>query len=165
MTWIIHVDNHDVLLPLGCINELLLEGPIVGQGYLDDPAETAAAFIENPPWLLEGSPRHPGRSGRLYKTGDLVRLDKDGFLTFVGRKDSQVKVRGQRVELGEVEHALLAYDSVDDAVVVFKQDNKQGARMVTFVIIHNKTAAFKKRLSPKEASCDFYYGEKLVTPT
>lgn len=139
LTWIVDVDNHDVLLPLGCIGELLLEGPVVGQGYLDDPAKTAAAFIEDPLWLLEGSPHHPGRSGRLYKTGDLVRLDKDGCLAFIGRKDSQVKVRGQRVELGEVEHALLACDSVDDAVVVFQQDDKQGALMVAFVTIQDQT--------------------------
>ncbi|KAI1812772.1 hypothetical protein GGS20DRAFT_516693 [Poronia punctata] len=152
LTWIVDADNHDVLLPSGCIGELLLEGPLVGHGYLDDPAKTAAAFIENPVWLLEGSPHHAGRPGRLYKTGDLVRLDKDGSLTFIGRKDSQVKVRGQRVELGEVEHALLACDSVDDAVVVFQHDDKQGARMVAFVTIHDQTPAFEKRPpSPEEA--------------
>lgn len=140
LTWIVDADNHDILLPLGCIGELLLEGPLVGQGYLDDPAKTAAAFIENPRWLLEGSPRHLGRPGRLYKTGDLVRLDNDGCLTFIGRKDSQVKVRGQRVELGEVEHALLACDSVDDAAVVLQHDDKLGARMVAFVTLRDQTS-------------------------
>lgn len=137
LTWVVDADNHDVLLPLGCIGELLLEGPLVGQGYLDDPAKTAAAFIDNPLWLLEGSPHHTGRPGRLYKTGDLVRLDKEGCLTFTGRKDSQVQVRGQRVEPGEVEHALLACDSVDDAVVVLQRDDKHHARMVAFVTIHD----------------------------
>lgn len=146
LTWIVDVDDHNVLLPMGCIGELLLEGPIVGQGYLDDPAKTAAAFIENPLWLLEGSPHHPGRPGRLYKTGDLVRLDMDGCLTFIGRKDSQVKVRGQRIELGEVEHALLACDSVDDAVVVLQHDDKQGARMVAFVTIRDQTSIQEKTI-------------------
>ncbi|OAA46747.1 Amino acid adenylation [Beauveria brongniartii RCEF 3172] len=137
LTWVVDADNHHVLLPPGCVGELLLEGPIVGQGYLDDPEKTAAAFIESPLWLLEGSPRHSGRSGRLYKTGDLVRLDKDGSLTFIGRKDSQVKLRGQRIELGEVEHALRACHSVDEAVVIVQHNNNQGARMVAFVTMHD----------------------------
>ncbi|THC87576.1 hypothetical protein EYZ11_012980 [Aspergillus tanneri] len=63
-----------------------------------------AAFIEDPDWLLQGSHSQPGRHGRLYKTGDLAQYNEDGRLTYVGRKDSQVKIRGQRVELGEVEH-------------------------------------------------------------
>ncbi|KAM3473954.1 hypothetical protein MY8738_008124 [Beauveria namnaoensis] len=136
LTWVVDADDHHVLLPPGCVGELLLEGPIVGQGYLDDPEKTAAAFIDSPLWLLEGSPRHPGRRGRLYKTGDLVRLDKDGTLTFIGRKDSQVKIRGQRIELGEVDHALRACESVDEAVVVV-QHNNQGARMVAFVTVRD----------------------------
>ncbi len=144
LTWVVDADNHDVLLPLGCVGELLLEGPLVGQGYLEDPEKTAAAFIEDPLWLLEGSPRHPGRSGRLYKSGDLVRLGKDKSLTFIGRKDSQVKIRGQRVELGEIEHALRACDSVEDAVVVVQYSNNQSARVVAFVTMHGRTPAFEK---------------------
>ncbi|KKY16044.1 putative nonribosomal peptide synthase [Phaeomoniella chlamydospora] len=109
VTWVVDPADHDVLLPIGVIGELLLEGPIVGRGYLDDLDKTALAFIENPRWLLEGvDGYYPGRQGRLYKTGDLVRYNEDGSLTFVGRKDTQVKIRGQRVELGEVEHHVHA---------------------------------------------------------
>ncbi len=105
VTWVVDPENHDCLLPLGCVGELLLEGPLVGPGYLNDPEKTAAAFIEDPPtWLRRGTTDVPGRHGRLYKTGDLVRYNADGSLTFMGRKDAQVKIRGQRVELGEVEH-------------------------------------------------------------
>jgi acyl-CoA synthetase (AMP-forming)/AMP-acid ligase II/aryl carrier-like protein len=92
------------LAPVGCIGELWIEGPLVGQGYIGDPDKTAAAFVEDPEWLLRGGPGYVGRSGRLYRTGDLVRYRSDGSLEFIGRKDSQVKIRGQRVELGEVEH-------------------------------------------------------------
>ena len=106
VTWVVDPENHDHLLPLGCIGELLLEGPLVGRGYLNDPEKTAAAFIQDPAWLLQGAPGRPGRHGRLYKTGDLVRYNEDGSLTFMGRKDAQVKIRGQRVELGEVEHRV-----------------------------------------------------------
>ncbi|KAF1733526.1 Nonribosomal peptide synthetase dtxS1 [Beauveria bassiana] len=150
LTWVVDADDHHVLLTPGCVGELLLEGPIVGQGYLDDPEKTAAAFVESPLWLLEGSPRHPGRRGRIYKTGDLVRLDKDGSLTFIGRKDSQVKIRGQRIELGEVEHALRACESVDEAVVVV-QHNNQGARMVAFVTVRDPNPETEKGTLSQDA--------------
>ncbi|MGM2704421.1 hypothetical protein ACS2QD_30730, partial [Bacillus cereus group sp. Bce036] len=88
--------------PMGEIGELVLEGPIVGAGYLGDEGKTAELFIEDPQWLVEGPPGGVGRHGRLYKTGDLVRYEADGRLSFVGRKDSQVKINGQRVELGEI---------------------------------------------------------------
>ena len=94
------------LASIGEEGELYLEGPLVGLGYLNDPERTAAAFIEDPSWLLrgEGEGSHLGRHGRLYKTGDLARYNADGSLTFIGRTDTQVKIRGQRVELSEVEH-------------------------------------------------------------
>ena len=104
VTWLVDQENHDMLSPFGCVGELLLEGPLVGLGYLNDPEKTAAAFIEDPPWLLRGTRDCPGRRGRLYKTGDLARYNEDGTLAFVGRKDTQVKIHGQRVELGEIEH-------------------------------------------------------------
>lgn len=106
VTWVVDPANHDVLLPPGHTGELLLEGPLVGRGYLDDAEKTAEAFVEDPAWLVQGppSPDQPGRRGRLYKTGDLLRYNEDGSLTFVGQKDAQVKIRGQRVELSEVEH-------------------------------------------------------------
>ena len=103
-TWIARSPSCDTLSAIGTVGELWLEGPLVGQGYLNDPDKTAAAFVDDPPWLLRGGPGHPGRRGRLYKTGDLVRYNPDGTLMFIGRKDAQVKIRGQRVELGEVEH-------------------------------------------------------------
>ncbi|PHH70627.1 hypothetical protein CDD80_5882 [Ophiocordyceps camponoti-rufipedis] len=95
VTWVVHPDDHDRLLPPGCVGELLLEGPLVGRGYLADPVRTEAVFIRDPVWLA--------RPARLYKTGDLVRQKPDGSLLFVGRNDTQVKIRGQRVELAEVE--------------------------------------------------------------
>ncbi|KAK5076780.1 hypothetical protein LTS08_005951 [Lithohypha guttulata] len=106
--WLVDPDDHDRLSPIGAPGELLVEGAIVGEGYLKDPAKTAAAFIEDPTWLIQGVPARAGRKGRLYKTGDLVRYDPDGSgaVVFVGRKDQQVKIRGQRVELEEVEHHL-----------------------------------------------------------
>ncbi|RFU74820.1 destruxin synthetase, 1 [Trichoderma arundinaceum] len=107
VTWVVDPEDHNRLMPIGAVGELLLEGPLVGLGYLNDGARTAQSFIHSPRWLLEGCPsRRPGRQGRLYKTGDLVRYHQDGSLSYVARKDAQVKVRGQRVELGEVEYRI-----------------------------------------------------------
>ncbi|CAA9959472.1 Nonribosomal peptide synthetase 3 [Pyrenophora teres f. maculata] len=104
VSWVVDPENHDRLAPLGSMGELLVEGPILARGYLNDAEKTAAAFIDDPAWMLAGYRDYSGRRGRLYKTGDLVRYDADGNLVYLGRKDSQVKLRGQRVELGEVEH-------------------------------------------------------------
>ncbi|KAI0532277.1 peptide synthetase [Xylaria digitata] len=105
-TWIVEPTDHDQLVPVGAVGELLIEGPIVGPGYLGDAEKTTTVFINNPKWLLAGSPTHPGRKGRLYKTGDLVRYDTDGTILFVGRADQQVKLRGQRIELAEIEYNM-----------------------------------------------------------
>ncbi|KAL2429535.1 Nonribosomal peptide synthase 1 [Exophiala dermatitidis] len=109
VTWITDPDDHNTLTPVGAVGELLIEGSVVGVGYLNDPERTAQVFIEDPTWLLAGSSTVPGRHGRLYKTGDLVKYDPagSGNLVFVGRKDRQVKLRGQRVELAEIEHHIL----------------------------------------------------------
>lgn len=139
--WVVDPDDHDSLLPPGCIGELLLEGPLVGDGYLNDPDKTAAAFINDPIWLLRGAPGITGRSSRLYKTGDLVRYNEDGSLTFVGRKDTQVKIRGQRVELGEIEHVLLSHASVTDAAAILNHHDNQETFIVGFVTLQDGFAA------------------------
>ncbi|KAJ5216558.1 uncharacterized protein N7498_002965 [Penicillium cinerascens] len=99
--WIVDPNDHERLLPIGASGELLLEGPILARGYLNDAEKTAAAFIEPPQWLRSLRP-----TSRLYKTGDLVQYGADGAIHFRGRKDTQVKIRGQRVELGEIEHEI-----------------------------------------------------------
>lgn len=107
-TWVVDPNNHNILMAPGCIGERLLEGPLVGQGYLNDPDKNAASFIEDPTWLMKGSSMHPGRRGRLYKSSDLVKYREDGSLWFMGRKDSQIKIRGQRIELEEVKRQVQA---------------------------------------------------------
>ncbi|KAA8643828.1 hypothetical protein EYZ11_008907 [Aspergillus tanneri] len=117
--WIVDPNDHDALMPIGAVGELLVEGPIVGQGYLNDPDKTAAAFIQDPPWLVAGHKSYAGRQGRLYKTGDLGKYDPDGSggIVFAGRKDTQVKLRGQRVELGEIESQLRARLPAETGVI------------------------------------------------
>ncbi|WP_213453289.1 non-ribosomal peptide synthetase [Rhizomonospora bruguierae] len=104
------VDPAGAVVPDGAEGELLVGGAGVGRGYLGDPAGTALAFR---PDHLSG---RPGR--RLYRTGDRVRRDVDGTLHYLGRRDRQVKVRGHRIELGEVEAQLLRVDGVAAAACV-----------------------------------------------
>jgi non-ribosomal peptide synthetase component F len=106
-TWVVDPRYHDKLMPPGMVGELLIEGPILARGYLDDAEKTRRAF-DDPAWLLAGTAGHAGRRGRMYKTGDLVYYRQDGRLAFVGRKDGQVRINGRRVELGEVEVQVLA---------------------------------------------------------
>ncbi|EKG19750.1 AMP-dependent synthetase/ligase [Macrophomina phaseolina MS6] len=107
--WLVDPSDHNRLAPLGAIGELLVEGPALADGYLKDPEKTAMSFIKDPEWLLRGVDGKPGRHGRLYKTGDLVRYTRDGSLCYIGRKDTQIKIHGQRVELGEVEHFVAQF--------------------------------------------------------
>ncbi|KIE00723.1 nonribosomal peptide synthase, partial [Metarhizium majus ARSEF 297] len=136
-TWLVQPFDHSKLVPLGCVGELLLEGPLVAAGYLGEEEKTATAFINDPGWLLDGTPNHPGRHGRLYKTGDLARYDADGTLIFLGRKDSQVKINGQRVELGDVEHHIQSSIShrqdVNVVAEVMKPRDTSNSILVAFI--------------------------------
>ncbi|CAG8943752.1 unnamed protein product [Penicillium salamii] len=98
--WVVDKNNHNRLAPVGCPGELLLEGPHLARGYVHNDAATSAAFVQSPTW---------GKGRRFYKTGDIVRQRMDGSLSFLGRKDMQVKLRGQRLELPEIEHQIKRY--------------------------------------------------------
>lgn len=136
--WIVDPNDDSVLMPVGAVGELCVEGPIVGQGYLNDPEKTASVFIEDPAWLVAGHGDFKGRKGRMYKTGDLGRYDPDGSggIVFAGRKDTQVKLRGQRVELGEIESQLrarLASETNVIAEVIVPQGAGGHPTLVAFV--------------------------------
>lgn len=98
-TWLVQPGQPDRLAAIGTVGELMIEGPTVSKGYFHDTNKTKAAYIQDPAWLLRG-----GRHGTLYKTGDLSRYNSDGSMDFVGRKDGLIKLRGQRIELAEVEY-------------------------------------------------------------
>jgi amino acid adenylation domain-containing protein len=104
------LDNYMQPQPTGVAGELYLGGAGVTAGYLNQPAETAARFVTDP------FSADPG--ARLYRTGDMVRRLSDGNIEFLGRIDNQIKVRGFRVELGEIEAVLSTHRSVRQAVVI-----------------------------------------------
>jgi len=107
--------------------ELCLIGPNVAAGYFNDPERTKAAFQT----LTE-----PGRFGkRMYRTGDLVR-ETDGRLDFLGRKDNQIKHMGYRIELEEIEHAVVRLEQVDQAAVFYDQSNPKFGKIVAYAASH-----------------------------
>lgn len=131
------------MLPIGAVGELLIEGPTVGRGYLNNPEKTAAAFIAPPSWLKDF--RH-GVSGSLYKTGDLVQYAGDGSVRYFRRKDSQVKLRGQRLELGEVEHHVQqCFSATKEVVAEVVVPAEQGrAPYLTAYILHNEVPEYNQ---------------------
>lgn len=114
--WIVDPGDHDKLMPIGAIGELVIEGPVLARGYLNDESRTSAAFINAPAWAREESGIH--RPLRIYKTGDLAQYNSDGSICYRGRKDTQVKIRGQRVELYEVEKHLMDHPDVECAMAL-----------------------------------------------
>ncbi|WP_410643743.1 amino acid adenylation domain-containing protein [Amycolatopsis sp. lyj-346] len=108
-------------VPVGVVGELYLTGAGVARGYAGAPAETATRFVACP-------------GGRMYRTGDLVRRTADGRLTYVGRADTQVKIRGVRVEPGEIEAALARHPRVRQAVVLPRTDGVRGRFLVGYVL-------------------------------
>ncbi|UKZ64007.1 NRPS [Trichoderma atroviride] len=129
--WLVDPNNHDQLVPIGVPGEILLEGPMVARGYLFDEAKTKAVFIDPPNWA---TPRRDGLRRRFYKVGDMARQKADGTLSFLGRKDTQVKLRGQRIELGEIEFRIAKNSqTIKAAAVEVANLNRQSQVLVAFV--------------------------------
>lgn len=112
--------------PQGVPGELLVGGPGIAWGYLGDPVRTASKFVPDPFGDLP--------SARLYRSGDRVRWDASGEIEFIGRLDSQVKIRGNRVELSGVESTLRAAPGVAQACVIYTADAGRGKELLAFVV-------------------------------
>jgi thioester reductase-like protein len=128
--WVANPEDDQMLVSDEAVGELLVESPALARGYLNDHEKTEAVFIRDP--LFLGSPE-PYCGRRVYKTGDLVSCQSDGTFKFIGRKDNQVKIRGQRVELGEVESQLLIDPAIQRCVAVYPKSGPYAGRLVAAV--------------------------------
>lgn len=120
------LDRNNQVQPVGIPGELCIGGPELSRGYLNRPELTAERFTSIP-YRSHGS-------YRTYKTGDLCRWLPDGNLQFLGRMDFQIKIRGFRVELGEIENQLLTHDDVKAAVLVAGEDQRGDRYLCAYVI-------------------------------
>ncbi|MER6874850.1 non-ribosomal peptide synthetase, partial [Amycolatopsis sp. NPDC000673] len=125
------LDEHGAPLPPGTTGELHIGGPVLARGYLNRPRLSAERFVPDP----SGPP-----GGRAYRTGDLGQVDANGEVLFSGRADNQVKIRGHRVEPGEVEVAVKALAGLTDAVVVAHRDPVAGVRLIAYVLAGDRAA-------------------------
>ncbi|MEU5996583.1 non-ribosomal peptide synthetase [Streptomyces sp. NPDC047197] len=119
------VDGQDNPVPAGVTGEIVIGGPVLARGYLNRPGLSAERFTPDP----------LGPAGsRVYRTGDMGRVDAQGRIHFLGRDDGQVKIRGYRVELGEIESAVRALPEAADAAVVVNESPTAGKRLVAYVV-------------------------------
>ena len=149
----------------GEVGELCVSNPCIARGYLNQPDLTATKFIPNP--------FADGFSERLYRTGDLARYGKDGNIQFLGRGDQQVKIRGQRLELSEVEIVLRQYPGVQECVVVVRGEKPDDKSLAAFIVpSQNQNLAsrdlrtfLKQRLPDYMVPSSFAFLDKLpLTP-
>lgn len=129
------MDRNMKLLPIGVAGELCVGGDGVCRGYLNRPELTLEKFVQNP--YVDGE--------RLYRSGDLVRVLPDGDMEYIGRIDHQVKIRGHRVEIGEIENKLLEYDDVKETVIIAKEDNNSNKYLCAYIVGERKFTASELR--------------------
>ncbi|KAL4905874.1 hypothetical protein BDW74DRAFT_177571 [Aspergillus multicolor] len=139
LTWIVDPDDHDRLAPLGAIGELVLEGSTLAREYLKNPTKTAEHFVDEPAWI-KNFPSSLSSPRRIYKTGDLAKYNSDGSIEYIGRKDHQVKLHGQRMELGEIEHRLFANQTVRNAVVMLPRTGPLRQKLVAVMSLKSLTS-------------------------
>lgn len=126
-------------------------GSGVALGYWNAPELTAKAFVQNP--------LSKGYQERMYRTGDLAYWGEDGLIYFLGRRDSQIKLKGNRIELGEIETAAMCLPGVENACAVFHQETQE---IVLFVESGEELTLRKMRLGLKQYIPQYMMPGRLV---
>jgi amino acid adenylation domain-containing protein/thioester reductase-like protein len=138
--WLVDPNDPHRLVPIGTVGELVVAGPSLARGYLNDEAKTRSSFLPNLDW----ADRMGLKCGRFYMTGDLLRYNTDSFdgaYDFVGRKDAQIKLRGQRIEPGEVEHHIASIPGVAISMVTRPDQGCFAGELVAVVQMRSAQAS------------------------
>ena len=130
--WIVDPEDHNKLSAIGCVGELVISGPGLAEGYLNNETATTSSFI-NASWLQKVQPGM--NCSRVYKTGDLAFYNTDGSMELVGRKDNQIKLRGNRIELGEIEHRLSTIDKRLAVAVTYSESGFFKGQLVSVLCL------------------------------
>jgi len=128
---ILILDSHNSLCPLRIPGEIYIRSPYLTQGYFRQAEETSKVFIQNP--------LHNDYPDRVYKTGDRGRWLNEYEIEFLGRNDNQVKIRGSRVEVGEIEAVLLLHEGISESAVIIKRHPDHSIYLVAFISSKIKT--------------------------
>ncbi|WP_316740838.1 non-ribosomal peptide synthetase [Pedobacter antarcticus] len=141
------LDKYRRQVPEGAIGELYISGIQVARGYLNQPELTAEKFPSNP--FIQKDDPNEFIYNRMYKTGDRVRLLKDGMIEYAGREDQQIKIRGYRVELSEIEAALQQIDGIGQAVVQLVRPDSDLLSIRAYITGDNKKSSIRAELDKK----------------
>lgn len=117
------LDEDKKPVPAGARGEIHISGAGVARGYLNKKELTNTVFMEN-----------PFAGGRMYRTGDMARFINQDTMVYLGRKDDQIKIRGHRIEIGEIENCLLTFERIEDAVVIAKKNSGGEPALVAFLV-------------------------------
>ena len=143
------------LVPYGAIGEIFIGGPGISRGYINKPELSETSFVPHPFSKNQGN--------KLYRTGDLGRYRNDGAIEFLGRADHQVKLRGYRIELEELEKVLLNESSVTDAVAMVIESDSEGSRhLVAFVVANTNLDTDVVKRSLKSKIPDYMIPSRLI---
>lgn len=148
--WLTRSDNPHQLAPVGAVAELCLEGPLLARGYLNDPERTAESFVKNPTFLKQFVNT---ADIRIYRTGDLVQYTPDGSLKYMGRKDDQIKLAGQRIETGEIEHHLQSDQNVRQVIVKLPQSGPCAKKLTAVLSFNNDSITAINARQPWHTLC------------
>jgi len=137
------LDRHLCLCPIGVTGELCLAGSSLARGYLNNPDLTNEKFCGGPGGGFSKEP--PGRR-RHYRTGDLGRWLPNGNLEFIGRLDTQIKIRGMRAEIGEIENHLMRHEEIKEAVVLARENQGGEKYLCAYIVPHSSRSPHSAKL-------------------